>query len=57
MEGLAVVGTRTEILQQIRQAQKQLAGAKRRRDKKAVQKVQAKMQQLEKELKYAGPEF
>jgi hypothetical protein len=54
---LAVVGSRTEILQQIRQAQKQLAGAKRRRDKKAVQKFQAKMQQLEKELKYAGPEF
>ena len=52
-----MVGSRTEIMQQMRQTQKRIAGAKRRRDQKAVQNLHAKMQQLEKELKYAGPEF
>ena len=52
-----MVGSRTEIMQQMRQTQKRIAGAKRRRDQKAVQNLQVRMQQLEKELKYAGPEF
>ena len=44
-------------MQQLHRTQKRIAGAKRRRDQKAVQDLRGKMQQLEKELKYAGPEF
>ena len=50
-----MVGSRTEIMKQLRQTQKRIAGAKRRRDKIALESLRTKMERLERELKYTEP--
>jgi len=51
-----VIGGSVRIIE-VLQTQKRLAGAKCRRDHKAVQDLQAKMQHPGKGLRHATPEF